>query len=89
MEKKVLLNDLVGRGTHIRTEVTPKVVIADGSHPKGEIWDANKMKSILSDYCTKAEVEALIAAALNPNNEENPNSDTENNNPETPQEPGE
>jgi hypothetical protein len=77
MEKKVLLNDLVGRGTHIRNKVTPKVVIADGSHPKGEIWDANKIKSILSDYYTKAEVEALIAAALNPNSEE------------TSQEPGE
>jgi hypothetical protein len=48
MEKKVLLNDLVGRGTHIRTEVTPKVVIADGSHPKGEIWDANKVVSAIS-----------------------------------------
>lgn len=74
MEKKVLLNDLIGRGTHIRTEVTPKIVIADGSYPKGEMWDANKMKSA---YYTKAEVQALIAAALNPNSEE------------TPQEPGE
>ena len=48
MKKKVLLKDLVSTGTHIRKEVTPRVLLSDGQYPKGELWDANTILSVIA-----------------------------------------
>lgn len=43
MEKRVLLTELVDRGTHLRKEITPTATITDnGKYPAGTFWDANK-----------------------------------------------
>ena len=43
MEKKVLLTELVDRGSHLRKEITPTAVVTDeGKHAAGTFWDANK-----------------------------------------------
>lgn len=48
MEKKVLLEDLVGTGTNIRKQITSRVVVSDnGTQPAGELWDANKILSYI------------------------------------------
>ena len=48
MEKKVLLQDLVENGSHVRKQIVSKVRVSDkGIYPIGELWDANTTLDII------------------------------------------
>lgn len=56
MEKKVLLTELVDRGSHLRKEITPTAVVTDkGQYPAGMFWDANKTLNEIVDGATDAQ----------------------------------
>ena len=48
MEKKVLLTELIERGSHLRKEITPTAVVSnEGKYPAGTFWDANKTVNMI------------------------------------------
>ena len=56
MEKKVLVTELVDRGSHLRKEITPTAVVTDkGQYPAGMFWDANKTLNEIVDGATDAQ----------------------------------
>lgn len=71
MEKRVLLTELVDKGSHIRKEITPTAVVTDqGKYPAGMFWDANKtLKEIVAGATdaqdTLKEIEDKLNAEIN------------------------
>lgn len=56
MEKRVLLTELVDRGSHLRKEITPTATITDnGKYPAGTFWDANKTLNEIVHGATEAQ----------------------------------
>jgi len=56
MEKRVLLTELVDRGSHLRKEITPTAVVTDdGKYTAGTFWDANKTLNEIVHGATEAQ----------------------------------
>lgn len=56
MEKRVLLTELVDRGSHLRKEITPVAVVTDdGKYAVGTFWDANKIIKTIVAGATDAQ----------------------------------
>ena len=46
---KVDLEKLVSKGSHVRTEIKPTVVIGEGSNAQGELLDSNAIEQLITE----------------------------------------
>lgn len=72
---KVDLEKLVSKGSHVRTEIKPTVVIGEGSNAQGELLDSNAIEQLIpqkvsdlqndANYITSDDISGLSNSVTN------------------------
>ena len=60
---KVDLEKLVSKGSHVRTEIKPTVVIGEGSNAQGELLDSNAIEQLIPQKVSDLQNDANYLAS--------------------------